>query len=78
MHELVQEWLAKAEEDWDSARVLLSDFPNPVMDPEFTEGQTAIMGEHKTPRFKNNSWHRPPVSTALRRDESPGWDSEHT
>ena len=32
MHDLVQEWLAKAEEDWDSARVLLGD-ESPLVTP---------------------------------------------
>jgi len=32
MHELVHEWLAKAEEDWDSARVLLGD-ESPLVTP---------------------------------------------
>lgn len=32
MHNLVQEWLAKAEEDWDSARVLLGD-DSPLITP---------------------------------------------
>jgi len=32
MHDLVQEWLAKAEEDWNSARVLLGD-DTPLVTP---------------------------------------------
>jgi HEPN domain-containing protein len=32
MHDLVQEWLAKAEEDWDSAKVLLRDV-SPLVTP---------------------------------------------
>jgi HEPN domain-containing protein len=32
MDDLVQEWLAKAEEDWDSARVLLGD-ESPLVTP---------------------------------------------
>jgi HEPN domain-containing protein len=55
MHELVQEWLLKAEEDWDSARVLLGD-DSPLVTPALFRMQQcaekllkALLIKKKTP-----------------------------
>lgn len=55
MHELVQEWLAKAEEDWNSARVLLGD-DSPLVTPSLFHMQQcaekllkALLIKKKTP-----------------------------
>jgi len=55
MHELVQEWLAKAEEDWSSARVLLRD-ESPLVTPSLFHMQQcaekllkALLIKKKTP-----------------------------